>query len=81
MVFAPIVPMAATVASTLPEGESWSYEVKWDKSNMPLSVVNNDVQTPKGNTVTVKVTYQWFPELILVGPFTLTSSSTAQMMY
>lgn len=58
-----------------------SYTVTWDKSNMPLSVVNNDVETPKGNTVTVKVTYQWLPELILVGPFTLTSSSTAQMMY
>ena len=58
-----------------------SYDVKWDKNNMPLSVVNDDVQTPKGNTVTVAVTYQWFPKLILVGPFTLTSSSTAQMMY
>jgi Flp pilus assembly protein TadG len=58
-----------------------SYTVSWDKSNLPLSIVNNDVETPKGNTVTVTVTYQWFPELILVGPYTLTSSSTAQMMY
>ena len=58
-----------------------SYTVTWNTSNMPLSVVNNDVQTPKCNTVTVTVSYQWFPELILVGPFTLTSSSTAQMMY
>src|SRR5687767_2901056 len=30
MVFGPIHPMAATVAATLPEGKSWSYEVKWD---------------------------------------------------
>jgi Flp pilus assembly protein TadG len=57
-----------------------SYEVTWNTSNMPLSV-HEDVQTPKGNTVTVKVTYQWFPGLFLVGPYTLTSSSTAQMMY
>jgi hypothetical protein len=29
----------------------------------------------------VTVTYQWFPEMILVGPYSLTSTSTAQMIY
>jgi hypothetical protein len=34
-----------------------------------------------GNTVTVTVTYQWFPELYLVGPIVLTNSSTVPMAY
>jgi Flp pilus assembly protein TadG len=57
-----------------------TYEVTWNKSNMPLSV-GTDYEKPIGNTVTVTVTYQWFPELILIGPFSLTSTSTAQMVY
>lgn len=68
-------------AATTLDLSKLSYEVTWNKSNMPYSVVNDNVQTPIGNTVTVKLTYLWFPKLILVGPFTLTSSSTAQMMY
>jgi Flp pilus assembly protein TadG len=57
-----------------------SCQVTWDQSNIPLEVID-DVQTPRGNTVTVTVSYQWFPELFLVGPYTLTSSSTMQMYY
>jgi Flp pilus assembly protein TadG len=57
-----------------------AYTVTWNQSNMPLRV-NNNVETPIGNTVTVTVNYQWIPEMYLVGPFTLTSTSTAQMMY
>jgi Flp pilus assembly protein TadG len=64
----------------LMDPDSLSYEVTWDQSNMPLQVVD-DVQKPFGNTVTVTVSYQWFPELFLVGPFNLTSSSTVQMFY
>jgi Flp pilus assembly protein TadG len=60
--------------------ERLSYEVTWDESNMPLSV-HEDYETPIGNTVTVTVSYEWFPEMYLVGPLTLTSTSTAQMMY
>jgi Flp pilus assembly protein TadG len=60
--------------------DSLSCVVTWDKNNQPL-YVENDVQTPTGNTVTVTVNYQWFPELYLVGPYNLTSTSTAQMMY
>ena len=57
-----------------------SYQVTWDKSNMPLDA-STGFETPKGNTVSVTVTYQWFPEMYLIGPFSLTSTSTAQMIY
>ena len=57
-----------------------TYAVRWDRTNEPLRV-DSDAQTPVGNTVTVTVTYRWIPELYLVGPFTLTSTSTAQMLY
>lgn len=57
-----------------------SYTVTWNENNWPLRVEEN-AETPIGNTVSVTVTYQWFPEMYLVGPFTLTSTSTAQMMY
>ena len=59
---------------------SLSYSVTWDENNLPL-FVDEDVQHPTGNIVTVTVTYQWLPEFYLVGPFTLTSTSVAQMMY
>ena len=57
-----------------------SYDVTWNKSNMPLQV-DTQYEKPIGNTVTVTVTYQWFPEMYLIGPYTLTSTSTAQMAY
>jgi Flp pilus assembly protein TadG len=57
-----------------------SYEVTWDRENLPLSVIS-DYSKPEGNTVTVSVTYEWFPNLILAGPISLTSTSTAQMAY
>jgi Flp pilus assembly protein TadG len=57
-----------------------SYAVTWDTSNEPLSV-HEDYETPIGNTVSVTVTYVWLPEVFLVGPLTLTSTSTAQMLY
>ncbi len=57
-----------------------TYTVAWDVNNFPLWV-DEDVQNPTGNTVTVTVNYQWFPEMYLVGPFTLTSTSVSQMMY
>ena len=53
--------------------------VTWNSSNAPLSTTN--YEDPTGNTVTVKVTYKWFPEVFLVGPITLTSTSTTQMLY
>jgi Flp pilus assembly protein TadG len=57
-----------------------SYSVTWDESNEPLSVHEN-YETPTGNTVTVTVSYVWIPETYLSGSFTLTSTSTAQMLY
>jgi Flp pilus assembly protein TadG len=54
--------------------------ITWDKSNEPLRV-ENDYESPFGNTVTVTVSYQWLPEMYLVGPYNLTSTSTAQMVY
>jgi Flp pilus assembly protein TadG len=60
--------------------DALSYEVTWDRSNIPLEV-DEDVQNPFGNTVTVTVSYQWFPEVYLVGPINLTSSSTDQVRY
>jgi Flp pilus assembly protein TadG len=57
-----------------------SYSVTWNQSNEPLTVTT-DVEKPFGNTVTVTVSYQWFPEMYLVGPYALTSTSTAQMLY
>ena len=57
-----------------------TYEVSWDRSNIPLEVDEN-YERPFGNTVSVRVNYAWFPEMYLVGPFTLTSTSTTQMLY
>jgi Flp pilus assembly protein TadG len=57
-----------------------SYSVTWNHNNWPLWV-DEDAEHPIGNTVTVTVTYQWIPEMYLAGPITLTSTSTAQMLY
>ena len=57
-----------------------TYSVTWNKSNYPVSL-DSSSQDPVANTVTVTVTYQWIPEMYLVGPYALTSTSTAQMMY
>ncbi len=47
-----------------------SYTVTWNPGNQPPN-----------STVTVKVSYQWSPEVYLLGTFTLTSTSTMQMVY
>ena len=57
-----------------------TYTVTWDKNNQPLTV-DTQYEKPIGNTVTVTVNYNWIPELYPIGPFTLTSTSTAQMLY
>ncbi len=54
--------------------------VTWSPSNMP-SYTTSNYEKASANTVTVTVTYQWFPELIFVGPITLTSTSTVTMAY
>jgi Flp pilus assembly protein TadG len=67
-------------AATAMKPDQLSYEVTWDENNMPLQVIN-DVQNPTGNTVTVTVSYELLPEMYLIGPINLTSSSTSQMIY
>ena len=62
------------------DADHLTYEVSWNSSNEPLTVDEN-YELPFGNTVSVRVNYVWFPEMFLVGPFTLTSTSTAQMVY
>jgi Flp pilus assembly protein TadG len=57
-----------------------SYSVTWNTSNTPLTVTNDPLH-PVANTVTVTVTYNWMPELYLIGPITITSSSTLPMAY
>jgi Flp pilus assembly protein TadG len=57
-----------------------SYSVTWNTNNMPSNFIK-DYEKPTGNTVTVKVSYNWFPEAFLVGPITLTSTSTVPMSY
>jgi Flp pilus assembly protein TadG len=70
-----ILPAAAALSPS-----QLTYAVNWNKNNMPLSV-DTQYEKPVGNTVTVTVNYQWFPEMYLIGPFALTSTSTAQMVY
>jgi Flp pilus assembly protein TadG len=69
-----IVPYATLDLSQL------SYSVTWNADNMPYSV-NNDYETPTNNTVTVTVKYTWMPEVFLVGPIVLSSTSTMPMSY
>lgn len=57
-----------------------SYSVTWQNSNMPASMTR-EYEKPTTNTVTVTVQYKWFPELYLVGPITLSSTSTMPMSY
>ena len=57
-----------------------SYTVTWKTSNRPLTVIDN-YEKPVGNTVTVTVTYRWMPEVFMVGPINLSSTSTVQMCY
>ena len=70
-----IVPFATSLDLT-----QLTYSVTWNTSNMPYSV-SNDYENPTGNTVTVTVNYKWFPEVYLVGPITLSSTSTVPMSY
>lgn len=75
-----ILDIAILPNATMMDPARLSCTVTWNRSNQPLEVID-DVQTPTGNTVTVTVSYEWFPELLLLQPITLTSSSTAQMIY
>ena len=65
---------------------SWSAPANYTPSNIPSYVNTDPTLIPPGqktirNYVTVTVAYQWMPELFLVGPITLTSTSTMPMSY
>ncbi len=70
-----IAPMATNLDMT-----QLSYTVTWNSNNMPYHI-SSDYETPTCNTVTVTVSYNWIPELYLVGPITLSSTSTMPMSY
>jgi hypothetical protein len=65
---------------------SWSAPAGYTPTNL-VSYDNVDTSlVPPGqitiyNNVTVTVSYTWMPELYLVGPITLTSTSTVPMAY
>jgi Flp pilus assembly protein TadG len=55
-----------------------NYSVTWNTDNQPSHTANGKQVT---NTVTVTVSYQWYPGLYLTGPITLSSTSTVPMSY
>lgn len=65
---------------------TWTAPASVIPSNMPSYLDPTPNQVPPGqrviqNNVRVTVTYQWLPELYLVGPITLTSTSQMAMSY
>jgi hypothetical protein len=65
---------------------SWSAPPQYVPTNMPSYDDTDPNLVPPGqitiyNYVTVTVSYQWMPELFLVGPLTLSSTSTVAMSY
>ena len=65
---------------------SWSAPGSVSPSNIPTYLDTDPALVPPGqksirNYVTVTVSYQWVPEMYLVGPITLTSTSTTAMYY
>lgn len=65
---------------------SWSSPATLSPRNMPTYVDTDPTLVPPGqkliqNYVTVTVSYQWMPELFLVGPINLSSTSTIPMSY
>src|SRR5262249_38934504 len=56
--------------------------VSWHFSDKAVDhIVNDNYETVQTNTVTVTVTYQWYPEWFLKGPITLSSTSTMPLSY
>jgi Flp pilus assembly protein TadG len=57
-----------------------NYSVTWNQNNSPTRLTTS-YERPVVNTVTVTVTYTWMPEMYLVGPITLTGTSTLPMSH
>lgn len=65
---------------------TWSSPSTLSPRSAPIYLNTDPNLVPPGqsvfvNYVTVTVTYEWVPELILVGPINLTSTSTVAMSY
>jgi Flp pilus assembly protein TadG len=73
-----ILPMAVGLDPT-----HLTHSVTWNTSNSPTRA--NPSSTPPGqpiyNSVSVRVTYQWTPEMYIAGPINLTSTSVMPMSY
>jgi Flp pilus assembly protein TadG len=57
-----------------------TYSVTWNQNNTPTRLTTS-YEKPVVNTVTVTVQYNWMPEMYLVGPITLTGTSTLPMSH
>jgi Flp pilus assembly protein TadG len=55
--------------------------VSWDDSSEMPVYYDTKANKWKTNNVTVTVTYQWMPEVYLVGPLTLTTTTTTPVCY
>jgi Flp pilus assembly protein TadG len=73
-------------SSKLQVSVSWTAPSGYTPANMPSYMDTNPNLIPPGqvviyNNVIVTVTYQWFPELYLTGPITLSATSEMPMSY
>jgi len=73
-------------ASKLTVTASWTGAGSVTPSNYPTYMDTDPTLVPPGqkviqNYVIVTVSYQWIPEVFLVGPITLTSTSEMPMLY
>jgi hypothetical protein len=73
-------------SNSLTVAVSWSAPAGYTPTNLVSYDDVDSTLVPPGqitiyNNVTVTVTYQWMPELFLVGPITLSSTSTTPMSY
>jgi type II secretory pathway pseudopilin PulG len=75
--------LSVTVSFTTPNGTyDWDDTADTNGRWPNTQVTKGDGTTySETNTVNVTITYQWFPEVFLVGPFTLSSSSVMPVSY
>lgn len=75
--------LSVSVTITTPSGTYDWDDTKDTNNRSPYSnsTDNNGKVIAVTNTVNVTVTYQWLPELYLVGPITLTSTSILPLSY
>lgn len=74
--------LKVTVSINTPNG-TYGWDATGSNNNHAIytTVTQNGSSVDVVNTVSVTVTYKWFPEAYLVGPFTLSSTSVMPMSY